>query len=256
MLAIIPWRGIVCRCLSTAAVATLCVGVYATQSRGGFLGFGVMLLTFQRRFLSVKQFIWAAALGVLLLTVVAPSRVVEIGLLEDAATDRVVFWGEANYAFKQTPLFGVGYGMITEYVQKDRAIHNSYVQAYADLGVLGYIFWFGLLLIALVGCWQIGTLQPDTEEERQLVRWANFAVPGLAGLYASAYFLSRTYHLPLYVILGMCGAAYNISGVRVGFDQLNSFCGIDRKRAWLGPALAVASIVFIYASILLVNRIR
>lgn len=255
-LALIPWCGLVRRMGSTCALVLLVLGLYSTESRGGYLAFGVMLLTFFRQFIPVRVFAFAAVAGAVLLITLAPARLVKIGFLDESATDRVVFWGYANQEFKRNPVFGVGHGAITEYVPEDRALHNSYVQAYADLGVFGYVFWLGLLAMGLIGCWQVGELMPETEEERQLVRMARFMVPALCGLYAAAYFLSRTYHVPFFVLLALCAATYRLASDRVGIEKLNWFTGLRRERLWWWPAASLGSIGFIYCSILLVNRLK
>ena len=169
--------------------------------------------------------------------------------------ERVDFWGEANYAFIQKPVFGVGYGMITEYIPKNPSVHNSYVHAYSELGVFGYIFWFSCLAFAFVASWQLAELKPDTEEDRSLSLWLKCLVPGLAGMYLSGYFLSRTYQLPFFVIFAMCAASYTLIVRQTGVVALNNYCFVGPRKWMIWPALSIGSIIFIYISIRAMNSI-
>ncbi|MCG8527257.1 MAG: O-antigen ligase family protein, partial [Opitutales bacterium] len=163
-------------------IGTLVYAVYLTQSRGGYLSMAIAFAVAFRKFLTVKQFIIASAFGVLVLVMFLPSRF-GARILDQSMTERVAFWGEANYAFKTSPIFGVGYKMITDYIEGDRATHNAYVQAYADLGVFGYIFWFGFVAFSFFAAWRIGDLKPEDEDDKSLVLWAKCIVPSLAGMY-------------------------------------------------------------------------
>lgn len=251
---LIRYRNILLRVLSVLAVALIIWGVFATESRGGFLSLVVTAGVACRKLMSVRKFMLCCAGGVFLITIFLPSRF-SGALMDDSMRERVNFWGEANYAFIQKPAFGVGYGMITDYIPKDRSVHNSYVHAYAELGVFGYLFWFSCLAFAFGSLWQMSELKPDSDSDRHLSLWAKCLVPGLAGMYLSGYFLSRTYQLPFFVIFAMCAACYSLAAHRTGLYALNDFCWVGSRRWWAWPLLSVISIIFIYISIRVMNTV-
>jgi len=236
--------------------ALLIIGVVATQSRGGFLALGASIGVLVRRFLKTWLFLLGACAAFLLLTTIVPARLRHVGLIDDSAMNRVSFWGAATRQFKRHPIFGVGYKKITDYIPGDRAIHNSYVQAYADLGILGYSAWFTLLAVSFIGMWRAGNLEPETEEEAWLSFASKALVSSLAGAYTAAYFLSRTYHIPLYVLLAIAASVYRLVGERVGIERLNRYIFWDCRYIWLWPGLSFLSMAFIYISIRLANLFR
>jgi len=147
----------------------------------------------------------------------------------------------------------VGYGMITDYIPKNRSVHNSFVHAYAELGTFGYIFWFSCLAFAFISLWQMAELKTESTEDRHLSLWLKCLVPGLAGMYLSGYFLSRTYQLPFFVIFAMCAACYTLVARQTGVRALNDYCWIGERKWWIWPCLSVTSMVFIYLSIRVMN---
>lgn len=245
------WRAIG-RPVLVAALAILCYGIHTTASRGGFMALfftgGIFIATTFR----FKRIIVYGGGFMLALVLLAPARF-GIGFMEASASGRIEFWGTANEAFKSHPFFGVGYRMITEYIPGSRATHNSFVQAYAELGMIGYMAWFGLLLTTLIGMWHVSRLVPENRDDDELVMLAKMMVPALSGFYFAAYFISRTYTIPMYLLLGIAAAVYRVAGERVGIHQLNRVCGFRVERFWLIPACTVASIAFIYVNIIVYN---
>lgn len=230
-------------------------GLYATQSRGGYLALAITMFVAFRKLFSTKQFVVLCAIGAFFLVLFLPSRF-GAKLLDESMAGRAAFWGEANYAFKSKPIFGVGYKMITDYIEGDRATHNAYVQAYSELGIVGYFFWFTLLAFSFVAVWKIADLIAENQEEKTLILWAKCMVPSLAGTYASSYFLTRTYETPIFVVWAMIAACYTIIGSKLTIPALNTYCYFDAKRLKLWPFLSCASIVFIYLSVLFVNKFK
>jgi hypothetical protein len=245
-----PLRG--SRLLALLYWGALIAGCYCTGSRGGFLALMVMaMVLLMMQFRLRRVFVYCIALFLVAL-MAAPGRF-QLGFLEASASGRVEYWGTANAVFKSSPVFGVGYRMITDYLPQDRATHSSFVQAYADLGLLGYAFWFSLLAMSVLGCWRVAQLVPESSAEEELVFIAKLMVPSLVGFFAASYFLSRSYTLPLYLMLGLAAAIYRRAGEAVGFRTLNWRCWASLERIWVYPVISLASICLIYLNIVLYN---
>ena len=127
--------------------------LYYTGSRGAVVGFCALVLAY----------LWSGrrvSIARVLLTIAILSAAVAFGptraresFYEDSAAGRIIEWGAGNTYLKQNPLFGIGFGRWLEL--ESTAPHNSFVQCYAELGLVGYFCWLGL-------CWLVlRSLLPD-----------------------------------------------------------------------------------------------
>lgn len=231
--------------------ALLVSGIFATYSRGGTIGLIVAVALMIIRFFPSRFSAVSSILVVLIALLLIPySR----PYLDESAHDRVVFWGEANWAFKENPIFGVGYGMLEEeYVGGERSIHNAFVWCYASLGIVGYWFWYGLLQFSMIGAWRaLSALKQSTEEEMKwLRRYAGFSMAGLGSFAVSSYFLSRAFIFPFFFLIGMVGAIPYVVEKLIGRPIIRPV-----RDVWVyGTLGALFSIVYIYVSIILLNRV-
>ena len=172
--------------------------LYFTQSRGGVVGLGAMLMAyvwFSTRTTILRVLVVSAVLG----TIVAfgPARARE-SVYEGSAGGRIIQWGYGNQFLKQNPLFGIGYQRWLEF--SDQVAHNSFVTCYGELGLFGYSFWFTLLWLVLRSVYRIARLEPLDRGTRRL---AVGLFGALIGFYTSAFFLTRTYNPFLYLMLGL-----------------------------------------------------
>jgi putative inorganic carbon (HCO3(-)) transporter len=252
----VPKRlGILALALAAGVVWLLAEGMLATESRGTLIGViaSVGCLVFM-----ILPARWLPYVGVgMLLGGLVACALGGGALLDQSALDRVVFWGDANRYFKSHALFGGGYGMFGEITGTDRAAHNAYVLCYTELGLFGYWFWFNMLLLGLVGCWRtrVAFRNPKTVEQRYLKRAAGMSIAAIVGFSASAYFLSRAYQFPLFFLFAMLASIPLIARryLPEGYPPL-----IDFKKDVLvtGTVSALFSVVYIYITILLLNKVH
>jgi hypothetical protein len=174
--------------------------------------------------------------------------------MDQSARERVVFWGLANWVFKHNLFFGIGYGMFWT-VANDRVAHNSFVYCYTELGFFGYWFWFSLLQFAFMGAWRTRVAlrkSGGTIEAEWLRRFAGLGIAALAGFVASGYFLSRTFVPSLFFLFVLLGA---LPGVAKEYCAGNKTpVASVRRDLLLGTVGSLVSILYIYYSILLLNK--
>jgi len=199
-------------------------GIYLTHSRGAMVALVVILILALRRRVGLVPTLVGAAVAASLLLALNFSGGRDVSV--QAGSDRFVLWGDGLEMFKQYPLLGVGFG---NFGSRDfgHTAHNSFVVCLAELGIIGYSLWVGLIAFTLSG---LNSLMASLREEEPDVspttfedgrasdqdradfdRWAIALQISLGGFLAAAFFLSRAYVLTLYLILGMAVAIISLA---------------------------------------------
>jgi len=180
--------------------------IYLTQSRGALIGLYIMINYFIWKKYGLKQVVLINLITLpLLLTF--KGRMTDIDPEEDSAYGRIEAWYEGFQMLKSYPLFGVGPGMFTEY--HFRTAHNSFVLALAETGLAGYYFWIGSLYYSFIDLKNSLSFKLSIydEEKDDLDFYLQIS---MIGFLASAFFLSRTYTVILYILLGLIAAKTNV----------------------------------------------
>lgn len=184
-----------------------------TDSRGGFLSFMVGAAVYIWSRWGKKGLLWGACLLPIVAAKLATARMAGIGsaLIEDTGQSRMQFWTSALVMLKQNPIFGVGPEQFTSIVGK--AAHNSFLQAFAELGFLGGTFFLGAFGYAF---WTLFTMRhalvanaenpdlenPDLESPDPVLRADLSLLLALIGAYGMAILaLNHLYLMNTYVLL-------------------------------------------------------
>lgn len=247
-------HNIVTLSLAAGVIWLLAQGMLTTDSQGTLIGVIAAVICLVCMMLPAK---WLPYLGVAMLigglfACIFGGRY----LLDQSARERVVYWGFANSYFKHNMLFGGGYGMFGEITGTYRAAHNAYVLCYTELGLFGYWFWFNLLTAGVIGCWRtrVAFARPKTAAQAYLRRVSGIAIVTMTGFAASAYFLSRAYVFPLIFLFALLAGIPVVARKYLppGHPPL-----VDWRKDVLvtGTVASLLSVVYIYVSILLLNRV-
>ena len=145
-------------------------------------------------------------LAALLFFLFGPSRLGMMSAGEDSAAGRLDAWYYGFQLLKHRPLFGVGQNMFTD--DYPLTAHNSFVLAFAELGLVGFFFWVGLLYVAFKGLVLV-------EKHPRLWPYAVGLEAALVGFCAAAFFLSRTYTLIPYLLVALSAALANVARVQM-----------------------------------------
>lgn len=147
-------RGGLFRWLWLGPLAVFLGGFVLTQSRGGLLallaGAGVLV---------VLRYGWSRALligaiGVPLLLVVLGGRQTAISSDTNTGQERIMLWNEGMVMFRANPVFGVSLDRYQE--RAGLLAHNSFMQAFAELGFFGGMFLFGAVVLSVGGLYRLG----------------------------------------------------------------------------------------------------
>jgi hypothetical protein len=188
-----------------AAIAPFAYALSLTSSRGGLLalmgGLVVYLACRVRRKWSILL------IGIMLpaMLVAFGGRQTDIDLSnnDDTFMGRVLLWRDSLVMFHQSPVFGIGIGNLAE--ENGLVAHNSYVHAFAELGLVGGTIFVGALSVAVVGLWRLRKRRSELLSE-ELKAWWPCMCAMVAAYFIGLYSLSRVYALPTYCILGIACA--------------------------------------------------
>ena len=174
--------------------------LWHTKSRGGVIGFCAMFLAYS--WLSAKSLVVRILFVVTLLcaiVVFGPERA-RGAYVEGSASGRVMEWGYGIQMLKENPLFGFGYMRWPEF-SGGMAAHNSAVNCFAELGLIGYACWFTLCLIVVKTVLRVARATGQVDFRTR--RLANGLFAAQVGYLTAAFFLTRTYNPVLFFLLGM-----------------------------------------------------
>jgi putative inorganic carbon (hco3(-)) transporter len=137
--------------------------VFLTGSRGGFLAFagGLAILSWVRY--GWRKTALLGLVGAPLLLVLFAGRQTELSTSSGTGLSRVELWREWLTTFKENPLFGKGMSLPKDEEVKNRRsdqelkhlAHNSYLQSFADLGMVGGTLFVGAFFIALWSLYRV-----------------------------------------------------------------------------------------------------
>lgn len=174
-------------------------GIYLTRSRGAIVGLAVLaLLMLQRR---TGKLVALGMTGALVLGIIALDFTGGRGFStgESSASARIDAWYAGIEMLRSSPILGVGYGQFTEF--HERTAHNSFVLCFAELGLVGYFLWIAILIVTIRDLAPVA--RKDAPYDEDVRRWAGAIQLSLYVFLATAWFLSRTYVVTLYLLIAM-----------------------------------------------------
>jgi putative inorganic carbon (hco3(-)) transporter len=237
--------------ISLPTAGLLLYAVYLTHSRGAILGLGAMLFVLcytKYGVFKTALFFTPPFVGALVLSVVSGGREFSAG--EESAGGRIAAWSEGLVMLKNRPIFGVGFESFTDH--HAYTAHNTFVLCFAELGLVGYFAWLGLLIFVLLGLKDSLTrLKGDSHKE--LSKWTGVIAVAIIGFMTCSFFLSRTYSPTLYILLAMGAVAARLTKQTIASKPLEKTrqiipLGQFRQDRWLAITLAatLASIFMFY----------
>jgi putative inorganic carbon (HCO3(-)) transporter len=232
----------------------LMYGTYLTNSRGALLAVLIVagFYVWHRRGL-----LTAGVLGAVGLTCMKmlSSRMQELDAGEESANGRVDAWYTGLDLFKSHPVFGVGAGNFTDY--NDLTAHNSLVLVLAETGFVGYVLWLAFVGYSLWMMLVVLRSKPDAASEpEQFAQWQAerpltlTLLLSMCGMFACAFFLSRSYMVVLYLILALATGYY--VGLRQRLTWLPQFT--LGKGGWRWVPAAAGSVAGLYLLVAVLLR--
>jgi O-antigen ligase len=230
------------RAVTWAAFALFAYALILTHSRGGMFSAAAAAGSYL-----AARFGWRNAVPVVLLGLgmlaLLDSRQTDLNLSDpdDTFQARMDLWNATMDTFRAHPLIGIGQGKLVD--QIGQVTHNSFLHAFAELGLVGGTIFIGVFYLGIRG------LVCSRPVDPALARLRPCVLAIVVGYAAGMLALSRCYTAPVQLILGLTSSYLGLAsaGGQVLVPSLSVRC-IGRLGG-IGIVFLGATYVFIHAMI-------
>ena len=210
-----------------------------THSRGGLIALIAGLLAlFVTRLGAVRAGILSAALLPLVFVLIG-GRQASIDTGSGTSQGRIQIWMEGLMLFRGAPLFGIGNGQYGALV--GHVAHNSYVQAYTELGLFGGVLFVGAFYYSLTTIFRL-CRAGDRVADPELRRMGPYLLAATSSYTAGMLSLSENYLVTTYAILGLATAYIGLTNP----DPPLPNTWFDRRMALRLVVVGVVTLVVIF----------
>lgn len=183
-----------------------------TYSRGGFLALMAGLTTLFALKYGAKKTAMIGMVFLPALLVVFAGRMTSISADEGTGQTRIQLWSDGLYIFRMSPLFGVGMDNYTQF--SSHVAHHSFIHCFTELGMIGGTLFLGAFYFALKGMYDLRSRTAPADSlhasaglhdaaDPELIRLYPFLTAMLVSYTIGICFLSRSYVVPTYMMLGL-----------------------------------------------------
>ncbi|MCI0642799.1 MAG: O-antigen ligase family protein [Gemmataceae bacterium] len=238
-----------------------------TQSRGALLAFGAGLGTLVWAKFGWRRAVLLGLLGLPVLPFLFTERQIAISASSNTGQSRVQLWSDWMMEFRDNPLLGKGVYVGKDEPETERApgielkhlAHNSYLQAFADMGLPGGVLFLGAFFLAISSIWRLRpsgavtaegghpfapTEGDDVEGETEMQRLQPYLLGAVAAYAVGLMTLSLCYVVPTYLVLGLAAAYANLAYLRA--PESDSTPRLDMKIVGRFAALSVGFLAVMY----------
>jgi O-antigen ligase len=227
------------------AIAIFLYTLMLTHSRGGLLALLIAgTLLFQSRYGWRKSApLLAFALPLALLLFSGRQTAIAGAVAEGTGQQRIQFWSMGLQLLRANPLFGIGYGQFVE--ETRHAAHNSYVEAYSEMGFFGGTLFLAAFAYPLWTMYRLGDIRRRMLLPPALEAMRPYLLAAVAGYAGAMLSLSRTYIVPTFLVVGLAAAYLRLVEGHLPLPELKFDQRLARKLAFASVAFVVATYVFV-----------
>jgi hypothetical protein len=193
------------RVLWIGPLLLFCWALYHTHSRGGLMGcMAGMLALFNARYGWRKTLALTVPVLPVLLVIFA-GRMTNIDLDSSKSTgqSRIQLWSAALDEFRAAPLLGIGMGELG--TDMSHVAHNSFIQCFMDLGIVGGTLFLGAFYCAVAALRRVGSGRVQVVN-LEMWRLRPYLLAVVVGASVCMLSLTLSYLVPTYMILGLVTA--------------------------------------------------
>jgi putative inorganic carbon (hco3(-)) transporter len=186
-------------------LALLGYALVLTHSRGGALSGIAAIMAYLATRLGWRNALPILWLLLLPLPALIPSRQTDLNLddPEDSFQQRLELWGLSLDAFRSSPVLGIGQGKLVDTI--GFVSHNSFIHAFAELGLIGGVAFLGAFYLLARG------LLSAQCAERDIARLRPYILAIVVGYGAGLLSLSRCYTVTTQLVLGLGTASLAVA---------------------------------------------
>jgi putative inorganic carbon (HCO3(-)) transporter len=227
-------KGVLLRCLLLGAAFICALALFRTESRGGVIGLGVMLLAGLvlsgpvRARATVTMFVTSGFALAYFAFIAPPQALARLtAFSEGGGSGRTDLWAVAVDISRNHPLVGIGAGnfplvepsyafgnrnlpRFDLIVDTPKVVHNMYLHVLVELGAIGFILFAVLIVCAFATAFRaLRTLVQAGDWETEIL--ARGIIIGTLGMLAAFFFFSAQYEKQLPLLLGILAAFSSLS---------------------------------------------
>jgi hypothetical protein len=195
------------RILWLAPIGWFIYSMTLTVSRGGLLGLVAGIIAYCYARYGAKKLIPLSIVLILAMPVVFGGAQTNFNMSgNDTSQERMRLWAEGLSLMLNSPVnlvVGIGAGQFIE--EMNLVAHNSFVQAYVEMGLFGGTLFIGMFFLALWGLYRTrkeGTLDDDP----MMLKLQPFVFAIVVGYAIGCYSVSRNFVVPTYLVLGLAAS--------------------------------------------------
>jgi hypothetical protein len=204
-------RNFLRRLIWGACLFMFAYGILLTRSRGGMLGLlaGLGICAWAR--FGVQRTVLLALVGLPVLLLVFGGRQTSISAQEGTGQTRIQLWSDWMMVFRSNVPFGKGMTLPKEGEGKKQRLpgensgqvaHNSYLQAFADIGFFGGCLFLGAYGLALFSIYRVGLGGPRIVDPDQQ-RMRPFVLAAVSAYAVGMLTLSLCFVVPTFLMLAL-----------------------------------------------------
>ena len=164
---------------------------------------------------------WGAILLPIVVVFVATDRMTDISALQrGTGQSRMQFWSIGLSLLVRNPILGIGPDEFVSIVGK--ACHNSFVQAFAELGVFGGAMFVGAFYLSITCSMQLARTVSSSDGEKSAAYPTVLIIPSVLVAYSTSLMtLNHLYGCHTYLLLATSAVASSVYGFSESEESRN-----------------------------------
>jgi putative inorganic carbon (hco3(-)) transporter len=237
------------RLLRLAGAAVLVLFAYViflTHSRGGFIALMATVLTLFYVHYGWRRTVMLGVLAMPLLLLLFAGRQTELTTSSGTGQARIQLWSDALVTFRANPVFGIGrdnFAMLNRLV-----VHNSFLHSFVEMGVIGGTLFAGAFYLAVRGLHRLAS-HPGRITDQHLRRFGPYLLTAVIAYAVGMMFLSRSYVVPTYLMLGLAAACLRIVPTSPPLPPIRLSNRLLKKAGLMGVLFILAMYIFVRLTI-------